>query len=170
LPELFDHCFLLLGTFLNCKLQILSSDFFRQLQLSASQGIGDADQDLIRLKGLQDISVDACPERGLGLVRIINGCDHDHGRIWMIASHLANKIETGHPGHAYVAEKKVIFCIIQLSAGLLGVNRQSACIAIFFEKPLQHIAEQGFIIDNEYLQFVHDLKLSLSTVCFLFDI
>lgn len=88
-------------------LQVLSINPFCFLKLSSSQRIDHTDEDLVGLKRLDDIPIDAEFQGSLRDLWVIHPGEHDHSNIRAGLQGMADEIKPRFPGHPDVTKDKI---------------------------------------------------------------
>ena len=92
------------GALRHCLFEALGVEPVLDLQLSATQGVGDVDEQLARLERLDDVPVGAERDRLGGRRPVVDGGEHDDGRVGRSVADGAEQLDARHARHGNVGD------------------------------------------------------------------
>jgi hypothetical protein len=120
------------------------------------QGTTDAQEELVFLKGLEDVVVGAPANGFQGGRDVVDGGNHDDRDFGVVLAEPIEELDAVHLGHDHVAEDEIRGDALDLLLGGAAVANRGAVIPLGFEHCRDDFADGFFVVHDQYIFKVHD--------------
>ncbi len=125
-------------------------------QAAMLQGAADAEEELVFLKGLEDVVVSAAADGFQSGRNVVDGGDHDNGNFRIVLAEPIEEFDAVHLGHDHVAEDEIGGEALDLVLCGAAVADGSTLVTLGLEHRRNDFANGFFVVNYQYVFKVHD--------------